>query len=88
MKYGVTSWGGNKLPKLIFTVGPNVPNNSKMSEQEHSFVATFPVLPPNDPERAERARMLATKVCAFLNELEEKKAQLLELMTIAGANEK
>lgn len=88
MKYEVTSWGGERQPKLSITVGPNAPDGDKTSQHEHSFVATFPVVPPNDPERAERARMLATKVCAFLNELEEKKAQLLELMTIAGANEK
>ena len=88
MKYEVTSWGGARQPTLSITVGPPVPDGSRMSEQAHSFVATFPVTPPNDVERGNRARMLATKVCAFLNELEEKKAQLLELMTIAGANEK
>lgn len=84
MKYAVTSWGGNNQPTPILTVGPPVPNGSRMLEQAHSFVATFPVTPPNDAERAERARMLATKVCAFLNEMEEKKAQLIELMTIGG----
>lgn len=69
---------------MRYTVGPPTPNGTRYPDYIQKAVAEFPVHPSGDPEREERARMLAHKVCAFLNELEEKKAQITELMNIAG----
>lgn len=78
MKYVVQGWGDNRRPGYAsFTVQPSLAGNDQARA-----AALFPV--NYDPEREERARMLANKVCAFLNELEEKKAQIAELMNIAG----
>lgn len=83
MKYEVTPWT-REGKRTAYTVGPPSPNKVMRADVLHTFVAEFPVNPPGDLEREERARMLAHKVCAFLNELEEKKAQITELMNIAG----
>lgn len=84
MKYRVAAWGGVPGAARCVTVLPDMLKSVRMNEADQ--VAIFPY--NGDHAKEEQARMLATKVCAFLNELEEKKAQLLELMTIAGANEK
>lgn len=83
MKYEVTHWT-REGKRTAYTVGPPTPNGTQYPDYIQKAVAEFPVHPSGDPEREERARMLAHKVCAFLNELEEKKAQITELMNIAG----
>jgi hypothetical protein len=78
VNYVVQGWGDNKRAGFSsFTVQPSLAGND-FSRRVALFQVNY------DPEREERARMLAHKVCAFLNELEEKKAQITELMNIAG----
>lgn len=81
MKYRVQGWGDTKTAGYSsFSVCPDGTPSDRLSIDTQT--AVFPV--NYDRAREEQARMLANKVCAFLNELEEKKTQLLELMTIGG----
>lgn len=84
MKYKVGTWGPANKPGLAWvSVLPAHLDPPHLDNSEQ--ICLFPV--GHDPVREEQARMLAKKVCAFLNELEEKKAQIVELMTIAGSKE-
>lgn len=81
MKYKVQAWGNPKRAGVNrITVTPEQINAEQLDEEQQ--LAIFPV--GYSMMKEEQARMLATKVCAFLNELEEKKAQIAELMNIAG----
>ncbi len=85
MKYDVSHWmRGGKVTS--YSVGPPLPRTGiPLTDVQHTFVATFPVHPPDDAERTERAYMLAKKLCDFLNEFEEKKQQVADLMKIAAS---
>ncbi len=81
MKYKGVTWG---KPLVSVTVGADIPLTTLQDYQPH-IVAEFPVNPPGDVERRERAIMLAKKLVDFLNELEEKKQQVADLMKIAAS---
>jgi hypothetical protein len=81
MKYKGVSWGKSCV---CVTVGPDIPV-STLHEYEPHIVAQFPVNPNGDVERKERAVMLAKKLVDFLNEFEEKKQQVADLMKIAAS---
>jgi hypothetical protein len=81
MKYKGVTWG---RPTVSVTVGPDIPLTT-LADYEPHIVAQFPVNPPGDVERRERAIMLAKKLVDFLNEFEEKKAQVADLMKIAAS---
>lgn len=84
MKYFVQGWGHGGAGTTSFTVGSDPKGHQGFDTYSPHVVAQFPVHPRGDVERRERALMLANKVRDFLNELEEKKAQVAELMNIAG----
>lgn len=83
MKFFVQGWNDGEHTKS-FTVGADPTKHDHFSTYQLYVVAQFFIVPPGDPEREQRALMLANKVRNFLNELEEKKTQIAELMNIAG----
>ncbi len=82
MKYKVAHWGDsntNGVNNITILPATLSPKSLDMFQQTVVFPCAY------DEAKTEQAIMLATKLCAFMNELEEKKRMVVELMDIAGS---
>jgi len=91
MKYHIHRWGPpSNIAHSAVTISPvdrtlMASNLSKHIENKEALIVFYC---NNDPYLSKRQEALATKVCAYLVELEEKITMVEELMSIAAADKK